>query len=180
MHFKITDVIDTTEQWLSLDVIRDHLRVYDPHDDVLLSEYLSAAVDFAETYMNRAINSKTVQATFSYQPRVYLPLGDVESIMSVSARKNNQTITIPSAHYHVNFVSSEMMIDAIYQDCSDFVVEYKVGYKNIPSSVKLGILKLIATWYENREDVSNGVSVQAVPFNHLSCFNLHRIPVGGQ
>lgn len=175
MHYKITQREDIAEAFIPMTEIQEHTRSYDPHDEELLSVYRLAAISFAETYMNRVLGICKVKATIeNYQSRVYLPLGDVQSVQSVSV----DGVDIP---YKVNMISNEVMLGVSNHRLKDFVFDYTVGYEvdQIPPVIKLGILKLIATWFESREDVSFGVAATEVPFNNRACFDLYRIPVGG-
>lgn len=182
MHFKVTNKPDIGEELLPMSELNDHLRVYDPHEEELLAIYRAAAIDFAEQYMNRAIGIQTVQASFEhYKQRVYLPFGNVLYITRVTAfNSNDEIIELQESDYRLNPVTHELSIKPIHKCLKDFVITYEVGYEPlaVPVAIKLGIMKLVATWFENREDISNGVSVSQVPFNHQYCFNLYRIPAG--
>ncbi|ELA9841225.1 phage head-tail connector protein [Vibrio parahaemolyticus] len=182
MHFNVINKPDIGEELLPMSEMNDHLRIYDPHEEELLTVYRAAAIDFAEQYMNRAIGVQTVQASFEdYRQRTYLPFGNVLEVTRLTAfDKNDEIIELNPSDYRLNPVTNEITIKPNHKQLKDFVITYQVGYEPlaVPVAIKLGILKLIATWYENREDISNGVSVAQVPFNHQYCFNLYRIPAG--
>ncbi|EKD9324321.1 phage gp6-like head-tail connector protein [Vibrio vulnificus] len=178
MHFKVIQKHDIAEEFIPLSEIQEHCRIFDPHEDGLLEVYRLAAIDVAEQLTNRAIGVQSVQATFdSYKARTYLPFGTIRSIASVTAMSDNDIIQLPESDYRLNPVSNEIVINSKHSKLTEFIVSYEVGYEvsEIPHALKIGMLKLIATWFENREDVSNGVSVAEIPFNHQYCFNLYRI-----
>ncbi len=181
MQYRILNKEDISETFIALEELQDHLRMYDPHEEALLSVYRLAAIDFAERYMNRAIGIQEVSGFIGdYRSRVQLPYGDVVGVTAISCILDEELISIPESDYRLNPVTSEVMINRKYSNCSELVVNFKVGYQTnlIPAAIKIGCMKLIATWYENREDVSNGTIAVTVPFNHLACFDLYRIPAG--
>ncbi|MDT8865855.1 head-tail connector protein [Vibrio fluvialis] len=183
MISKIIDRTDIVDQLLPMTEVEQHCRVYDPHENELLMAYRLAAISYAERYMNRVIAPCVATATFTeYKSRVFLPLGDVQSLLSIEAvDRSGNVVMIDRNAPRLNSVSNELVLPAELSGFQDFVVEYEVGYKlveDVPAAIKIGLLKLIATWYENREDVSNGISVAKVPFNHTQCFELYRIPAG--
>ncbi|MGL4843821.1 MAG: head-tail connector protein [Aeromonas veronii] len=175
MQYKIISREDISEDFIPLTELQDHLRMYDPHEDELITTYRSAAIDFAERYMNRAIGIKSVLGSIDVlKNRHQLPFGDVVKLNSVKLLDG----TVIDATLHP--VTNELLIEAGGQGKRDAIVSFDVGYQveDIPKAIKIGCMKLISTWYEAREDVSFGVSVQQVPFNHRACFDLYRIPAG--
>lgn len=153
-----------------MSIIQEFLRLYDPQDEELLTVYRQAAIEFAERYMNRGIGVSSVVAFSDGGKRIRLPFGDVKEIKSVETESGE-----PVAYRH-NPVTDEIIlsIDA------PVLINFTVGWdtNEIPHPVKIGCLKVLATWYENREDISNGVSTQEIPFNHRAVFELYRLPAG--
>jgi hypothetical protein len=176
MQYKIIDRKDIADDFIPLAEIQEMIRQYDPHEDELLSTLRGAAIDFAERYMNRAIGIKSVLGSIDIcQGRHQLPFGDVREIKSVNLF-NGEVLD----GFKLHPVTNELMIPSAHIGKRDAIVSFDVGYDldQVPHTIKIGCLKLISTWYESREDVSFGVSVQKVPFNHLACFDLYRIPAG--
>ncbi|MGL4765217.1 MAG: head-tail connector protein [Aeromonas sp.] len=181
MQYKVLSKEDVADSFITIEELQDHLRLYDPHEEALIAVYRLAAIDFAERYMNRAIGLQEVSGFIGdYRNRIQLPYGDVESISAISCIKNESLISIPETDYRLNQVTNEVIISRDYSDCSEFVINFKAGYQidKVPAAIKVGCMKLVSTWYENREDVSNGITAVAVPFNHRACFDLYRIPAG--
>lgn len=182
MHYKVTQRQEIAEQLIPMSEINDHLRLYDVQEEALLEVYRDAAISFAETYMNRALGEQTIIATLDcYRKSCYLPLGDVKEINIITALDEHQEpIHIEPTDYRFNPISNEVTFKSYCNKYSEFMISYVVGTEaqEIPKAIKLGILKLIATWFESREDVSIGVSVQEMPFSHKACFDLYRISPG--
>ncbi|WP_028022232.1 hypothetical protein [Enterovibrio calviensis] len=180
MHYQILSKDDIAEQLLSMEMVQDYTRVYDPQDEPLLKLYRSAAIQFAETYTNRVFGSASVAGSFdTFKKTVYLPLGNVVYVSQVMAY-NGDTLEVLDG-YRFNQVTKQLIFTKDYSKHSDFQVEFFVDSPLgvVAAPLIIGMLKLIATWFENREDISNGVSVAQVPMNHRYCFDLYRIsPVG--
>ncbi|WP_188013168.1 phage gp6-like head-tail connector protein [Photobacterium damselae] len=190
MHNKVLNRPDIAEAFIPMVELQDHLRINDPHDEAIIEQYRSSAIDIAESYMNRVLGVCDAVASFeTYKPRTYLPLGDIHSIEEVKAIDlNGYDVLIDRANYQLNQTTNELIFT--YQFTvnmrslryTDFQVKYKVGYEveAIPHAIKIGCMKLVATMFDSsREDVVVGASISELPLNHQYCFDLHRIPSGG-
>ncbi|MCU8498493.1 phage gp6-like head-tail connector protein [Vibrio vulnificus] len=175
MNYKILNTTIDPESLLPLSELMDYLRIYDYQEEALVSIYRDAAISFAEAYMNRSFGSGTVLATFSkFSKSVQLPLSNHVSVLSVTAyTSNNEQVTLNNFRH--NSVSGVLTFLSDYSNHSDFDVLYSVQCSELAPAIKIGMMKLVATWYENREDISNGVSVAEVPMNHKRCFDLFRL-----
>ncbi|MGF1787099.1 head-tail connector protein [Photobacterium swingsii] len=184
MFYKVTQKDSIAEQLLPMSELNEHLRVDDVTQEEIISVYRDAAIDFAEQFMNRALGLQTIIATFEqWKPRAYLPLGNIQEIDVVTALdEQGDEVVLDERDYRFNAVSNMIIIDRHFDKHTEFMITYQVGnqVEDIPKAIKLGIMKLVSTWYENREDISNGVSVAEIPFNHKACFNLYRIPPAGE
>ena len=49
---------------------------------------------------------------------------------------------------------------------------------NIPASVKAGMLLMIGSWYDQREDLVVGTIVQKIPFGSENLFRPFRVQLG--
>lgn len=177
MHYQVINQADVVDEVLPMEEVMEYLRVFDYQEEALLNVYREAAIDFAQTYTNRVFGSATVLTTFPFfKASTYLPVGSITAVSTITAYNCNKVVDV--LDYRFNPVSSTLGIADTYANCTDFFVTFTTDYK-VPAAVKIGMLKLIATWYENREDVSNGVSVAMIPMNHRHCFDLHRLhPTG--
>lgn len=181
MYCQVLSKNPVVDELLPLEEVMEYLRVYDSTEEPLLNTYRHAAIAFAETYTNRFFGSGSVLVSFDkFQKSVQLPYNNIAYISGINAHRG-----IGSEHigeYRFNAVSNRLTFLKDYSDYSEFIVHLEIDcpVSSIPAPLKLGMLKLIATWYENREDISNGVSVAAIPMNHKHCFDLYRLtPTGG-
>lgn len=181
MHYKIISKNTIVEELLPMEEVMSFLRVYDYQEESLLSILREAAVDFTENYTNRLFGSGLVVGTFKYfKQEVMLPFNPSAIVEIKAYNQANEEVVI--SNYRFNKISGTLTFLDDYSQMNDFEVYYNTDYSesNTPHALKVGMLKLIATWYENREDISNGVSVQEIPMNHRRVFDLYRLsPTGG-
>ncbi|WMB74217.1 head-tail connector protein [Shewanella oncorhynchi] len=178
MHFNVLSKDpQLEEQLLPLETIQDHLRVYDSSENDLLTLYRSAAFDFASAYMNRILGRATLITTFEdFKPVMFLPMGKASEVLSVQGMFGDHLINVDD--YHLNPIAGMLVLKDKWKPLKHFTVTYTVN-EEVPKVVLLGILKLIAHFYEVREEVAMGVSVTQIPTNHRACFDLYRLKVAG-
>ncbi|QWL58218.1 phage gp6-like head-tail connector protein [Aeromonas jandaei] len=177
MFYKVIEKEDVGSELLPMDTIQDHLRLYDQTEESILEQYRDAAINMAERIMNRSIGPTKIHASFSrYKARFVVPMGEVKSVDSITAYRDNEEITV--TNFRFNSVTDEVILSSEYSDCVDFHVIASVGWNifEVPKSVIQGILQLIATFYEQREDQSFGVTGAEIPFSHRYLFDRWHIP----
>lgn len=177
MFYKVVEREDVGSTILPTDVIQDHLRIYDQTEETILDQYRDSAISIAERIMNRSIGPSKIHASFSrYKDRFVVPMGEVKSIDSITAYRNGEQIEV--ANFRLNLVSDEVILASEYSDCEDFHIVASVGWTafEVPKGVIQGLLQLIATLYEQREDQVFGVSVSEIPFSHHYIFDRWYIP----
>ena len=177
MFYKVIEKQNVDNDLISMDLIQEHLRSYDQSDEVLLTNYRAAAINFAERSMNRSIGTTKIHASFSrYKARFLVPMGEVKSIDSITAYRDNEEVTVTK--FRLNSVTDEVILDPEYSDCVDFHVIANVGWNafDVPAAVIQSILQLIATFYDQREDQIIGVSATEIPFSHRYLFDKYYIP----
>ena len=140
-------------------------------DSDLIDDYIQAARQTAETYMNRAIFTQTWTMSLDSQPSVpiYLPKGYIQSVTSVTTYQDDGTSTTESSTDDYNTVTGErgfIMLrsgggwtatDRKYDRMRIVYVAgwYAVGNAGgntpvIPDAVKQAILHIIAAMYDQR------------------------------
>ncbi|WP_339009443.1 head-tail connector protein [Aeromonas popoffii] len=177
MFYKVIEKEDVGSTIIPNDLIQDHVRNYDQTDEALMDQYRDAAINFAERCMNRSIGPTKIHASFSrYKARFVVPMGEVKSIDSITAYRDGVEIEV--TNFRFNSVSDEVILNSEYSDCEDFHVIANVGWTafEVPKSVIQGILQLITTFYEQREDQSFGVTGVEIPFSHRYLFDRWHIP----
>lgn len=89
-------------------------------------------------------------------------------------------VNLPLAKAHMNIVGNEddeiiqLYIDAAEQWISNYIGKTLDEIDPFPGDLKLAILKQAAFYYEQREAVAFGVSMQIAPFGVTSICNSYR------
>lgn len=180
----------TTEP-ITLEEARLHLRVTPDDDsppthpdDVLIMSLVSAAREYCEEYVRRALAQQTVEVVLDDFPdnEIQLPFSPIASITSITyidTDGNQQTLS--SALYVLDndqepgwvlpLINTEW--PETYGVVNAVRVRYEVGYTSaqdspnsrpLPAAIRAAMLLLVGNWYENREAVVIGTTQNTLSF----------------
>lgn len=156
-----TDVLSTADA-------KAWMRVDTSADDSLIADLVAESIDFVEEQYGFQLIEKTVTVEYEYYGKeVRLPLYPVQSITSVKtidASGTEETLTVNEDYY---ITGDTLVLDNVYgwevpDERIRLKVVYVAGYTSIPSGIVLGLKKLVASNYEDRQDVVEG-SVSEMP-----------------
>ncbi|MFM5230926.1 hypothetical protein ACET9H_16935 [Aeromonas media] len=151
------------ESLLPMALIQDHIYSNDPDQLPLLEAYRLGAFDSGEKYLNRAIPRCKCEI-YTEKQTLVLPYGGY-AVVSVTDIDGN------GLKFDFNRVTKRLSINA---QCPAYVV-FNAGYDVLPGGLQLALLMAVATAYENRESISNGVSVAEIPISHRKILDLYRL-----
>lgn len=157
---------------ISIQEAKTHLRVSSNSDDNYISTLIKAARIYAEKYTNRTLITQTWDWYLDYfcSDLLILPKSPVQSITSITySDGNNETQTLSSSLYQLDIYSREARLvpvygtvwPSVYSKMNAVKIRMVVGYgdpKDVPDTIKQGILVCIADMYDNRETLIKGVS----------------------
>lgn len=160
---------------VTLDEARGQLNLlpsendFDTHIQILIE----ACSELAEAYTRRRL-SRCVILLLSESGEdgndFKLPFGEVnnDDIVSVKDQEGNDVT------YTFNEISQRIVLDKL----TDVTIEYSAGYEdaNIPSKAKLGILSMLNTFFNHREDFIAGLSVEEVPITSTKILDAIKLP----
>jgi uncharacterized phiE125 gp8 family phage protein len=168
--------IPPTAEPLTLAEVKMHLRLEYGEDDADVLRMIRVARQMAEGRTGRALMPQTL--TFAADefcgtikvPRP--PLRNLDSIKYVDA--NGATQTLDPAAYRLDGFQDPPRISAAYgapwpatrDQTSAVQVQYQAGYADaasVPEPIRQWMLLAIGAMYENRESLSAGVQVYALP-----------------
>jgi uncharacterized phiE125 gp8 family phage protein len=188
---------------LSLAEAKAHLRVSHSDDDAIIQLYIQAATDYVDGksgFLGRALVTQVWQLTLDAFPEdeIKIPLPPLQNIVSVDyddaagASQNvsalnfdvdsdsepgwivpHASFTWPTTLDAINSV--RIQFTAGYLPNSDSPPNYAA---NVPFNVKAGLLLIIGTLYENREDNVAGVVINKMPFSAEMLLRRHKIDLG--
>ena len=150
-----TDVLSTADA-------KAWMRVDTSADDSLIADLVAESIDFVEEQYGFQLIEKTVTVEYEYYGKeVRLPLYPVQSVASVKTIDGSGTETTLTVNEDYYLTGDTLVIDTIYgwevpDDRVRLKVVYVAGYTSIPSGITLGLKKLVASNYEDRQDVVEG------------------------
>ena len=155
---------------LTLDDVKEHLRLIDGQDDGdYIAALVAAATAHAEQAMACSLITRAVTATFYSGENLYLPRGPVQSITSVQV--GGQTVS-PSAYSTEQYGHSTLLrfnngtIQPLAAPAT-LVVTYQAGYgptaTDVPADIVAAVRCHVGLLYENRESAADR-TVTPVPF----------------
>lgn len=187
VHWRIDQIVAPTADVLDLSLVRDgHLRVTNgTAEDTIIQAYIDAAVDHAETYLQRPLAPRTLKLVldrFPWENVVELPRPPVIEIISFEyIDSDGHTQTFDSSNYIVSLPSGPKAAPARITlktgSCwpttcyaADAVqITYRAGYTdgaspegaNVPTLIKQACLLLVGEFYKQRSVSVSGLSVSA-------------------
>ncbi len=162
---------------VSLAEMKLHLRVDHDEEDSLIAALITAAREQAEAFTNRALIEQTVVMKMDCFPDVIQlpkpPMISLTGIAYLDGAGISQTLS--SSLYRVGSGHEPVRITKAYgqtwpetYDVEDAVtVTYKSGYGDaeidVPASIRAAIKLMVEALYENRGDLTQGVTVSEIP-----------------
>ena len=154
-----TDVLSTADA-------KDYARIDTVADDTLITDMVAECIDLIEEQYGFQLIEKNVVVEYEYYGKeIRLPLYPVQSITSVKTINRQGTETTLTADDDYYITGDTLVVTTVYNwevpnDRVRLKVSYVAGYTTIPSGITLGLKKLVASMYEDRQDlVEGGVSV---------------------
>lgn len=167
----------TPAECVTLDEVKSQLRILTEDEDALIRNYITAATYQAELICDRQLMQAThVLKLDEFPTEIRLPKPpciSVTSIQYVDSAGATQTLSVSNYstdtfHEPGRIVPAYGMTWPTTRGMSnDVTVTYEAGYASadaIPKNVRMGIVHLVAHWYENREAVVVGQTVNEMPW----------------
>jgi len=177
IYYKIspTDYILNTDaviEPLTVNYVKDYLRISSADDDVLIGDLITTARNFGEQYTGRDFINKTYVCYLNSFPFAYAEIeirkSKLTSITSIQYYKDDVLTTIDSSIYYFtdNNEYSSILVkdDQSWATDADnrkqavkitFVSGYGATANDVPQGIKTAMLAHIANMYENRGDCSD-------------------------
>lgn len=176
-----------TAEVVSLQEVKDHLRIDTSDDDAVLRAYIVAAREYCEAAINRTLpvatyklSLQTFDADYRRIRLLKPPLVSVASVQFIGS--DNQLQTLDASNYSVD--KDEPGFIRLADGCSwpelgtsgyyRVFVTYSAGYSPsaCPGAVKHAIKLLVGHYYESRE--ATGEKTVEIPFAVASLLSTQR------
>jgi len=176
---------------VTLEELKDHLRVDSVDEDAVLTGLLAAAREWCEGFQNRAYITQTLQLWLDEWPAanvIVLPRPQLQSVDSVKYYGTDDTeYTLDASDYRVSLYGYKGRVvlnhgkswpSTILRPAEAVVVEYDAGYgddaADVPERARMAIKIVAAHLYENRE-VTDVREPKEVPLGVHALLGLERI-----
>jgi uncharacterized phiE125 gp8 family phage protein len=165
-----------TSEPITLSEAKLYLKVDNSDEDALITALIVAARDSCERYTNMAFFTQTWEAYFDYLPTlIEFNKSPIQSITKIEYYDSANTLqTLSSSLYDVDLVGSPVRIrkgknmtyPEVYQRLNAVKITFVAGVTStaaIPEQIKLALKLTLGHFYENRQTVVIGHSVNEVP-----------------
>lgn len=183
----ITQTVAPTLEPVTIEEALSHLRIDGTDEDAYVGSLLIAARRYAENVLQRQIMRATFTLTLDYFPDTillpYPPLGAVSSITYADSSGTTQTLSA-SIYQVVNDPHGASIVPsygnvwpATRTKPEAVTVTYTAGWSTralVPQTIKQAILLIIGHWFENREAVTTGTTINEFPMAVESLLNMER------
>ena len=181
MSWGLKLVTAATEEPVTLQDVREFLKVEVTDDDTLIISLIKTARRHAETFTRRAFITQTWKLTLDKFPASDVPLliprAPLQSVSSVKyIDTDGVTQTLATSKYIVDIENTPGRISPAFGEVwpdtrsriGAVTIEFVAGYGNpstVPEGLKTAIRLLVAHWYETRMPVVAGKTPSEVPFS---------------
>lgn len=161
--------VDEFKQWSKID---------GDEEDEIITLILQSCTEAAEQYTRRRIISTSWSAsvaTFSTL-RFDSSSVNVSDIQITYFDETNTLQVLPESYYKITsddydtFIEFNEGVPDITERPDAITITYSAGYgPNCPARIKIGILKMAASYFENRQDLAQGVNMIS-QYSHTDWF----------
>lgn len=179
-------VTPPSEEPITLDEAKAHLRQTYSDDDAYITALITAARQLVEGYTNRALMPQRIRigmdgfCAVTKLPR--LPFKDNLSAPPVEVKyidENGAQQTLPESTYYINQYVEPVQVSlasgqswpTITRVPAGVTMEYDVGYADadaVPGPLKQWMLLAIGAMYDHRDELTAGVEVYCLPKEFMS------------
>ena len=187
-------ITPATLKALTVQEVKDYLRVDSDAEDTLLGVLIDASTQMAESYLGRFLLTTVIEEFYDFFPVyktgvdpfhgdrniIFLSRGPVQSVASVKyIDGNGDEQTVTASDYRADLVSepSRIMPNEGWLGTKDTVnaviIRYTCGYtqaSDVPANIKMAMLLMIGEMYEKRMD-----SVHRLPTASEYLLNPYRV-----
>jgi uncharacterized phiE125 gp8 family phage protein len=166
MPLSLAQTVVPTDEPMSLELIKLHLRVSHDREDALIYLYMQAAREEVERITRRQLMTATYTLSVDDFPAcgvLLMPRAPLQSVVSVGYLDSANVVqTLATTIYGVDtasepgrlFLKQGQSWPSVYSQRNAITITYQAGWAlapQIPPLLKMAILLLIGHFYEHRE-----------------------------
>jgi len=179
----LTTLTEPVNEPVTLFEAKAYLRVDNTDEDTLISTLITAARQWVESYLDRALILRQLVLRFDTFPvEIELPqpplssAGTTTAISLTYTLETGTTATLSSSEYRIDRTSTPGVLRQNYSgswpghlnDYNSIAVTYWAGYgsgaSDIPPPIKNAILLMVGHLFENRSAVVTGTITKPIEF----------------
>jgi len=163
---------------ITVQELKDYLRVDSNTDDVMLEAFINAATSQIEARLNRPLRLQSWIYSLDYSDLttglIYINKAPIVSVDSIEYYDGTNTLqTLDSSNYFVSLSSNPckikvMQLPNIYNRLDAVKITFTAGYatvNDIPKDIKQALKFMCGHWYENRQDAITGTITSDMPMS---------------
>lgn len=179
-----TRTIDATSEPVSVNQVKDHLRIETNDDDNEIASLINEARNYVERITGRALITQTWTMNLDSLPEcIYVPHAPLQSVTSIQYQdENNATQTLSSALYTVDtkaepgriFQAYNQSYPSTYSDLNAVTITYVAGYggaSDVPETYK----RIIKLYCEKMFDMPGAAYGNALDSALESLLSHHKV-----
>lgn len=141
------------ESALTIEEVKNFLRLSHDYDDALIKDLIQAATDYAENFTGKFINTRVIKCLiFQADKEIRIKYAPLNKILSTEKVVNGELKDISDSFGEIHIDDALLELDPIYHG-RDIIIKFSCGYKDkVPHAIKMGILKHVSAMYELNED----------------------------
>lgn len=141
------------ESALTVEEVKNFLRLSHDYDDSLVKDLIQAATDYAENFTGKFINTRIVKClVFQADKEIHIKYAPLNKVLSVEKIVKDQLKDISDSFGEIDLNEALLEVNPIYHG-QDIIIKFSCGYKEkVPYAIKMGILKHVSAMYELSED----------------------------
>ena len=183
MRFRtLRKITEPTAEPLTVAEAKGHLRVEHSDDDTIISNVITSAREYVETYLDSTLMLTQYKMTLDLFPaHIELPksplstVSGYDSITLTYTTDTEATVTLSTSEYRVDSHAVPAVLRPLYGDSwpshladyNSIEVTFWAGYGStsaaVPQRIRNAMLMLITHLYENRSSVQVGTVATVVP-----------------
>lgn len=141
------------EAVLTMEEVKNFLRLSHDYDDSLVKDLIQAATDYAENFTGKFINTRVIKClVFQADKEIRIKCTPLNKILSAEKVVKGELKDISSSLGEINLDEALLEVNSIYVG-HDMAIKLSSGYgEKVPYAIKMGILKHVSAIYELNEN----------------------------
>lgn len=185
-------VIDPPSEVVTIEEARQQIVELPREDEEFVKSLILAAtvwIDGPAGFLGRALGGQTLEMSDHFCHRrirlPYAPIIDIVSVVTEDCDGNDETVDPGLYRLKDGFIIVDSA--ANWSGVLHHRIRYRAGYatpdpnddsklvNNLPAPIKVAILMLAAHWYQRREPVVVGATVESLPFAVDALLGTYRV-----